>query len=127
MFVSIDSGDEETFNKIKNVSCFEKVVENLKKYSEAQQEGKSCVWSKFIIVPDYNDNEEEIMKWYDLTTKQIGIKAVVLDVEREWFKRNDRKITPKMEKMIEMIKNRCEEDGIKLDWYESLKCLYGIH
>ena len=85
------------------------------------------MWSKFIIVPNYNDNEEEIMKWYDLTTKQIGIKAVVLDVEREWFKRNDRKITPKMEKMIEMIKNRCEEDGIKLDWYESLKCLYGIH
>lgn len=127
VFISLDSGCEETFNKVKNVPCFEKVVENLKKYAQAQQEGKSCVWSKFIIIPDYNDNEEEIMKWYDLTTKQIGIKAVVLDVEREWFKKNDRKITPKIEKMIEMIKNRCEKDGIKLDWYESLKCLYGIH
>ena len=126
LFVSLDSGTEKTFGKIKNVPCFNNVINNLKKYTEAQQEGKSCVWSKFIIIPEYNDNEEEIMKWYDLSLS-IGIKAVVLDVEREWFKNNDRKITPNIEKLIEKIQNRCQEDGIKLDWYESLKCLYGIH
>lgn len=126
VFVSLDSGCEETFNKVKNVPCFDKVVENLKRYANAQQEGKSCLWSKFIIIPDYNDSEEEILKWYDLSLS-LGIKAVVLDVEREWFKKNNREINPKIENLINIIKNRCEEDGIKLDWYESLKCLYGIH
>ncbi|MDO5304375.1 MAG: radical SAM protein, partial [bacterium] len=126
VFVSLDSGCEETFNKVKNVPCFDNVVENLKRYANAQQEGKSCLWSKFIIIPDYNDSEEEILKWYDLSLS-LGIKAVVLDVEREWFKKNNREINPKIENLINIIKNRCEEDGIKLDWYESLKCLYGIH
>ena len=82
VFVSLDSGCEATFNKVKNVPCFDKVVENLKRYANAQQEGKSCLWSKFIIIPDYNDSEEEILKWYDLSLS-LGIKAVVLDVERE--------------------------------------------
>ena len=124
--VSIDSGCKETYEKIKRVPCFEKVVNNLTQYAKAQKKGRSQVWSKFIIIPDINDNEEEILKWYDLSLK-IGIKALVLDVEREWFKNQDRKITSKMEKMIELIQNKCKKDNIKLTYYESLKCLYGIH
>lgn len=126
LFVSIDSGTAETYKKIKNVPCFERVVENLTRYAKAQKKGKSCVWSKFIIIPDYNDNEEELLKWYDLSLS-MGIRAVVLDVEREWFKNNNRKITPKMEDMIGKIQQKCKKDGVKLDYYESLKCLYGIH
>ena len=124
--VSLDSGCAETYEKIKRVPCFDKVVENLKKYSKAQKSGNSCVWSKFIIVPDYNDNETEINKWYDVSL-ETGIRAVILDVEREWFKNHDRKINSNIEKLISVIQNRCEKDGVKLDYYESLKCLYGIH
>lgn len=124
--VSIDSGCRETYEKIKRVKCFDNVTANLKKYSKAQKEGRSCVWSKYIIIPGINDNEEEILKWYDLSLK-IGIRSVILDVEREWFKNHNRKITPDMEKLIETIQKRCEYDNIKLDYYESLKCLYGIH
>lgn len=122
---SLDSGCEETYLKIKNVPFFNKVTENLKKYAEAQKDGKSCVWSKFIIIPDYNDNEDEINKWYDLSLS-LGIKALVLDVEREWFKQNNHKLTPNMKKMIKNIRKRCKKDGIKLEFYESLKCLYEI-
>lgn len=120
---SLDSGCEETFNKIKNVPCFNKVTENLKRYAQLQQEGKSCVLSKYIIVPDYNDNEEEIEKWYDLSLS-LGIKNLVLDIEREWFRKNEQKLTPTMKKMIEKIQNNCKNDGINLDYYESLKNLY---
>ena len=127
LFVSIDSGCKETYEKIKNVPCFDTVVENLKKYASADKKGNSCVWSKFIIVPECNDNFEDIEKWYNLTTKEIGIKSVVLDVEREWFIANNRTITPKMEKLIDYIKARCKEENIRLDYYEQLKCLYGIH
>lgn len=126
LFISIDSGSKEIYEKIKNVPCFDKVITNLKKYSTSQKEGKSCVWSKYIIVPNINDRMEEIIRWYDLTLS-IGIKAVVLDVEREWFKSNNRTINSNMEKMIAEIQRRCEQDKIKIDYYESLKCLYGIH
>lgn len=125
LFVSIDSGTSETYQKIKRVLCFDRVVENLTRYAKAQTK-KSCVWSKYIIIPDYNDNEEELLKWYDLTLS-MGIRAVVLDVEREWFKNHDRKITPNMEKMIATIQKLCKKDKVRLDYYESLKCLYGIH
>ena len=127
LFVSLDSGCKETYEKIKNVPCFNQVVENLKKYVSAEQEGKSAVWLKYIIIPEYNDNFEEIEKWYKLATEKIGVKAVVLDVEREWFISHNRKITPKTEKLIEYIKAKCEEDNVRLDYYEQLKCLYGIH
>lgn len=126
LFVSIDSGCKQTYEKIKRVNKFDDVVKNLKKYAKAQVEYKSQVWSKFIIIPDINDNEDEILKWYDLSLN-IGIKALVLDVEREWFKNHERKINLKIEKLIELIQKKCENDNIKLDYYESLKCLYGIH
>lgn len=127
LFVSIDSGSRETYEKIKRVPCFDKVINNLRKYASAQKKGQSCVWLKYIIVPGYNDNFLELEKWYNLATKKLGIKAVVLDVEREWFKSHNRQITPEMEKMVEYIRQKCREDNIKLDYYEQLKCLYGIH
>jgi wyosine [tRNA(Phe)-imidazoG37] synthetase (radical SAM superfamily) len=126
VFVSIDSGTSITYEKIKKVPCFDKVINNLKRYSQAQQNGKGRLWSKFIIIPEYNDNMEEISAWYDLSLS-IGIKSLVLDVEREWFKNNNREITDEMKEMISFIQKKCEEDNIKLDYYESLKCLYGIH
>lgn len=124
--VSLDSGTAETYQKIKQVPCFEKVVENLKRYASSQKDGQSTVKSKYIILKDINDNIEEINKWYDLSL-EIGIKFVVLDVEREWFKHNNREINEKMKELIEHIQNRCKEDGIALDYYEQLKCLYRLH
>ncbi len=126
LFISIDSGTKEVFEKIKNVPCFEKVITNIERYAKSAVEGQSCVWSKYIIIPQVNDTMEEINKWYDLSIEK-GIKAVVLDVEREWFKKNGRIITKNMKKMIENIQNRCKKDKIKLDYYEQLKCLYKIH
>ena len=51
-----------TYKQIKRVPCFNKVVDNLKKYTKASKKSQSCVWSKFILVPGINDNEEEINK-----------------------------------------------------------------
>lgn len=124
--VSLDSGTPETYKKVKRVPCFEKVVENLKKYAESQKNSRSTVKSKYIILQDINDNFEEINKWYDLSLS-MGIKFVVLDVEREWFKHNNREISDRMKELIAHIQNRCKEDGIALDYYEQLKCLYGLH
>lgn len=124
--VSLDSGTAETYKKIKQVPCFDKVVANLKRYAESQKDSQSLVKSKYIIIPDINDNLSEIDKWYELSLS-LGINFVVLDVEREWFKQNNRKINDKIKELIAHIQNRCKEDGTSIDYYEQLKCLYGLH
>ena len=53
--VSVDAGTPETFAKIKNVDCYQKVVKNLKRYSEA---GK--VELKYIVLEGINDNAANI-------------------------------------------------------------------
>ena len=54
--MSIDAGTRETYQKIKGHDFFDKVITNLKKYSESEGD----VSLKFIILEGINDNKEEI-------------------------------------------------------------------
>ena len=121
LVISIDSGDKKTYEKIKNVPCFNKVISNIKKYVKAASKNdKSSVSSKFIIIPNYNNTIEEILKWYNLSLS-LGIKSLILDVEMNWYKNNNHSISEDMIKMIKIIQDNCNRDNIKLDYYESLK------
>ena len=120
MIISLDSACRETYKKVKNVDCFNKVVENMKKYAKVQRHGHYTVRSKYIIIPNVNDNLEEIIKWYDLSVK-MGIKMLILDVEMGWFKQNSQILTPEILQMVKTIQERAKKDGIVLDYYESLK------
>ena len=55
MVVSIDSGTKETYLKIKGVDCFDKVIENLRKYVLASDFAKENITLKYIIVDKEND------------------------------------------------------------------------
>lgn len=57
LVVSIDSGTRETFKKIKGKDYFEKVCENLKKYSKA---GKGIIVLKYVFLPQVNDNDLDV-------------------------------------------------------------------
>lgn len=121
LVISIDSGNNKTYEKIKNVPCFNKVISNIKKYVRAANKNdKSSVISKFIIIPGYNDSIEEILNWYNLSLS-LGIKSLILDVEMNWYKNNNHNITEDMKKMIKIIQDNCNKENIKLDYYESLK------
>ena len=120
LIISIDSASRETFKKVKNVDCFDKVVESMKKYAKAQRKGECTVRSKYIIIPGINDNLEEIIKWYDLSVK-MGIKMLILDVEMGWFKKYNQTLTPELQQMVKIIQEKAKKDGIVLDYYESLK------
>ena len=85
MLLSLDSGTRETYKKIKQVDCFDVVIENLKNYIKASDNVKNNVILKYIIVDDYNDNKEEIKSFIEIATS-LGIKNVRLDIDYEKYK-----------------------------------------
>ena len=120
LIISLDSACRETFKKVKNVDCFNKVVESMKKYAKAQKDGECTVRSKYIIIPEVNDNIDEILKWYDLSVN-MGIRMLILDVEMGWFKKNNQTLTPEILQIVKTIQEKAKKDNIVLDYYESLK------
>lgn len=62
---SLDAGTRETFAKIKGVDCFDKVVDNIFKYSE----GGCRYFLKYIILDGINDNEADINGFVDVCKK----------------------------------------------------------
>lgn len=118
---SVDSGTPETYINIKRVPHFEKVWENLEKYAAAQGENKYKAKTKYIIYPNFNDNKEELDKWFDLTVK-AGIKSVVLDVEGGWYINNKHNISDEMYELLEYAGRRTEELGMKfVEYYDRAK------
>ncbi len=98
--VSIDSSSRETYKKIKQVDAFKTVCNNLKKYAKAQRNTFNVI-SKYIIIPEVNDNKEEIDNWLKFN-KENNIQIVVIDIENSWLTRY-RQDKPD-EKIIELIK-----------------------
>ncbi|MCD7739784.1 MAG: radical SAM protein, partial [Candidatus Gastranaerophilales bacterium] len=112
LVVSVDCGSAATYENIKRVNHFNKVWENLAIYASKQGENKYKAKTKYIIYPGFNDNKEELDKWFDLTL-QAGIKSVVLDMEGGWYINNKSNIPDYLYKLLEYAKNRAEELGMK--------------
>ena len=93
LIISIDSGTRDTYKKIKQVDCFDIIVENLKKYIQASQNVINNVILKYIIVNGYNDNKEEILSFVQLVTS-LGIRNVRLDIDYEKYKLTDNAKVP---------------------------------
>jgi len=53
IIVSIDAGTKKTYSLIKGVDCYDKVLDNLRKYASTGGD----VRCKYIILEGYNDNE----------------------------------------------------------------------
>jgi pyruvate-formate lyase-activating enzyme len=74
---SVDAGTRETFAKIKGVDMFDKVCENLRRYSSY-----GFVHLKYIVLPGVNDNEGDIDGFLDIC-RRLNIKAV--DITRDTY------------------------------------------
>lgn len=119
--VSLDAGYPETFKDIKGFNCLETVLENTKKYAEAQSEdNKNLVMTKFIFFPEYNDSLDEIEKWIQ-SNVNAGVKSVIVDIEHEWFKiqRDIHAMPNHIHEQMAYIKKRCNELGIQHTLYNS--------
>ena len=85
LVISLDSANSETYKKIKQVDCFDKVVQNIKDYIKASENAKSNITMKYIIVDGVNDNNEEITNFIKLVS-ELGIKEIRLDFDYEKYK-----------------------------------------
>lgn len=83
LVISPDSGTKDTYMKIKRVNSFEKVWNNIKQYAK-YQDNENNIKVKYIIIPEINDNKEEIDKWFDMILK-CGVKSVSVSVEQKWY------------------------------------------
>ena len=80
MAVALDSGSRETYKKIKRVDTYERVIENLHKYKE-----KGCnIFLKYILIPQYNDNIDEIIKFL-YVVEELNVKHVTLSQNLSGF------------------------------------------
>ncbi|MBR6163588.1 radical SAM protein [bacterium] len=108
--VSMDSATRETYKKIKQIDAFDKVCENLIKYSQAQTQ-TGFVVNKYIIIPEINDTKEEIMKWVDFN-KENKIESLVIDVENSRFERFREEKNSSVLELCEFAQNYAKEKGI---------------
>lgn len=86
ILISVDSGTKETFSKIKRTKHFDQVWQNLKKYAKAQKL-PILVKSKFILMPGFNDSENEVLLWLE-KSKEAGINIVILEIESSYYEAN---------------------------------------
>ncbi len=63
--ISIDCGTAETWHKVKGLNNFPKVIENLKRYSQAAISPRQIV-GKYIILPGINDSDEDFLSFIEL-------------------------------------------------------------
>lgn len=72
--VSLDCGTPETYRKVKRVNQFKRVVDNLRAYSE-----NGCMINlKFILLPGYNDNFEDIDSFINIAKELKNLSRVVI-------------------------------------------------
>lgn len=120
--VSIDAGCEKTYKKIKNVNAYKKVIENMKKYAQANKNGYGLMTSKYIIIPNVNDNRKEIDMWIDSVVKS-GAKWLALDIEDVWYKTNRSTISTYYLDLVNYVINRANELNMKIELYDRARGL----
>lgn len=111
--VSVDSGTKETFKKIKRIDAYDKVWENLKKYAQVQY-APDKVKTKFIIIPEVNDNTDEIDSFINKTLK-ANITHIGVDIEQFWYQDNFDKIPQHTYEILNYLIKKAQEKGLNVE------------
>lgn len=121
--ISLDSGCTDTYKKIKNVNAYEKVIENTKKYALAQnRHNPPLVATKYIMIPNINDTQEEAEKWITVSYES-GVRIIVIDIEHDWFNLQREKYAfPKHGRdILNFIHKKAKELRMKIILYNSAR------
>jgi wyosine [tRNA(Phe)-imidazoG37] synthetase (radical SAM superfamily) len=90
--ISVDSGNKETYYKIKQVKYFDKVWENIEKYKKIAKNNNDIV-VKYILIDGINDDDNNINSFFELCDK-IGINEIKLVLEFYFAVENKNKLFP---------------------------------
>ena len=115
--ISLDSGTDSLYKKIKQVDAFHKVIDTIKKYSQANSEN---VIIKYIIIPGINDNIGEIDNFLKLL-KTLKIKTTALDIELKYAQKHENKyISPHIYLLTDYFQNKAKEFKLEVLIYSFL-------
>lgn len=120
--ISIDSGSDKIYKKIKRVNAYKKVLENMKKYAEANTDYYGLMTSKYIIIPNVNDNRKEIDSWIQ-SVIDVGGKWLALDIEDVWYKTNRATISPYYLDLVNYVIDKGNKNGMKVELYDRARGL----
>lgn len=112
--ISPDSGNPETYRRIKTVPCFDRVWQNIKNYAASQNEPDK-VKVKYIIIPGINDYVDEVDKWFEKCL-ETHINNIIIDVEFRFASENNYKI-PHVCMLIDYIIFKAEQLNLKHEFY----------
>lgn len=82
---SIDAGLSDTWQKVKGVNNFEKVIDNLVKYHNAAQDPNQ-ITLKYILLPGINTTEEDFLNLINIMNT---LKITHLEISRNVHGKND--------------------------------------
>ena len=111
--VSVDSGVKETFIKVKRRDFYDIVWNNIRRYA-AVQPASDRVKTKFILIPDVNDTEEEITAWLDKSI-EAGVRHIAFDVEMMWYDKNKDNIPDKIMQLVKFTLDKVKEKGLDIE------------
>ncbi len=121
MIISVDAGSPEVYKRIKQVDCYDKVRDNIRKYAlKTNYKGRYLVSGKYIIIPGVNDNKEEIEKWIQ-ANYESGVWTTALDVEESWYHENRNNIPEYIYDLIKYAKKRSDKLNTNFEMYERLE------
>lgn len=110
--ISLDSGTKETFNKIKRIDAFDKVIDNIKKFTSLQNVELTL---KYITLNGINDNINEIKGFLNIVKETENKVAVAFDIDyRDTFLTpGDKFIAPEHYKeLYKEVEEFCKENNI---------------
>jgi len=106
LVISLDAGTKETFNKIKGVDCFEKVIENIKKYSIHGV--PICL--KYVLLENINGDEHNLFSFVRIAKEMNANVQIVRD-----FK-NMKIISQYEHSAMIKLTNKCLEMGVPVNF-----------
>ncbi len=123
ILISTDSGTQETYKKIKHTDKHFKVWKNINKYVKSQHIN-SLVKTKYIIIPNFNNNKEEIKEFIECNYK-AGVKYTCIDLEISCYLKcnNDNEVLNKFYELYLYAKELGEEKEIIVDAFDRMKLI----
>lgn len=111
--ISVDSGSPNMYKWIKGADLYYQVWENISKYCKAQYQ-TGLVQTKYIIIPEINDNVDEIKKYFDETEK-YGVGGVSFDIELTWYGENRDCLPESLFDLVEFTVDEAKNRGLRYE------------
>ncbi len=121
IIISLDAGTREMYKLMKKRDKYHTVLNNLARYiRDAKDDRKNRVVSKYIIVPNVNDNKEEIDKWI-ADCKRIGLKTLHPSMEFCSYVQKPHDYIEKQGELYQYMKEKIVENGFEMITYDFLE------